>query len=433
MRKGLDFMKILSDFKEISIYVLLWMSLTIGIMGMANAQDKQRIAVLTLVNQAKLKPEEVDYLTNVVRQSFASKMGKGYLVMTQENILTLLPENKKIEDCLDECEVDVGRNLGASLIVTGAVLIFNKNYRLNIKVHETKEGALLASEIAKGTNLDEVEASIILSVNSLINTIKDLGQSDQQSLAELEAQKARLVEEELKKRADAQRTQEQLAMAERERIAREAKEAREKAERMAKEEKEKAERLAREARERAEKMAREESDRHQRLEREAIEKARALERAKIERAKGLAIHMGFGTSTSYSGMGIQGGVSYIGAVNGRLLLSYGGLQNKASSASPGVSLQVFFGEPSDHAFGLGISYISYEINQQPLPYEVSIKSFDAIYKIDIGDLNGFELQLGLSLESRSAKDLKEKREISDLSGLSPMFLLGLNYVFEVKK
>ncbi len=397
--------------------------MNISIMGMIHAQDKQRIAILTLLNQAKLKGEEVDYLTNVVRQSFASKMGRGYLVMTQENILTLLPENKKIEDCLDECEVDVGRNLGASLIVTGSILIFNKNYRLNIKVHETKEGALLASEIAKGNNLDEVEISIISSVDILINTLKTLAQNDQKNLAEQEIQKAKLLEAELKKREEAQQAEEKKVREEKANVERLAKEAKEKAARLAKEEKAK-----------AEKQANEERIRQQELETQSIKKVKNLERLEIENVKGFGINTGFGTSTSYSGMGFQLGMSYIGEfVNSRLLLSYGGLQSKATSALPGASFQIYFGGPSTHVFGLGFNYLSYEVDKPSLPYQISIKSFDLIYKIDFGDFNGFELQLGLSLESRNAIALKDEQKISDLSGISPMFLLGLNYIFEVTK
>jgi hypothetical protein len=137
-----------------------------------SAQDeKQRAAVLMLLNQAGLKSQEIDYLTSVVRQHISDKMGDRYLIMTQENILTLLPPDKKLEDCLQECEVDIGRNLGAALIVTGSIVEFNKSYRLNLKVHETKNAALLASKIAKGNDLGEVEQSIAHIVNELASAM----------------------------------------------------------------------------------------------------------------------------------------------------------------------------------------------------------------------------------------------------------------------
>lgn len=141
----------------------------------------QRIAVLNLLNQAQLKPQEIEYLTNLIRQSFAEKADQKFLLITQENITLLLPPDKKMEDCLQECEVETGRVLGAKYIITGAILIFSETYRLNIKVHNTENGALVTSKVLKGKNLEELESSIQQASFDLFEKI-DEKQSDRKNL-----------------------------------------------------------------------------------------------------------------------------------------------------------------------------------------------------------------------------------------------------------
>lgn len=73
----------------------------------SSAQSLSKIAVLQLSNRANLKEGEVSYLTSQL-QSWVQKKTKGiYQVMTQDNLLMLLPPNQTLEDCIEgECEVE---------------------------------------------------------------------------------------------------------------------------------------------------------------------------------------------------------------------------------------------------------------------------------------------------------------------------------------
>ena len=82
--------------------------------GSALAGD--RLAVLDVKansgNGGKiLNPFEIKTLTNDLRR-LALEYG-GFEVMTDKNIVDLLPPETKIEDCIGECEVQTGRMLGA--------------------------------------------------------------------------------------------------------------------------------------------------------------------------------------------------------------------------------------------------------------------------------------------------------------------------------
>jgi hypothetical protein len=82
-------------------------------------------------------------------------------VMTRENLLVLLQASgKDLADCEGECEVDTGRRIGADAVVSGDVLKFGARYKLSLRLHETKGGRLLATSIASGSTLEELDAEV---------------------------------------------------------------------------------------------------------------------------------------------------------------------------------------------------------------------------------------------------------------------------------
>jgi TolB-like protein len=138
--------------------------------GSSNAKE-ERVAVLALRNRIQMSKEEVDYLTGLVRQIISKRMSRKYLIMTQENIEVLLPPDTNLEDCVSNCQVETGRTIGARYIITGDVLRFGSSLRLTLRMHDTKSGRLLASEVAKAKALDELEAPTERAVEALVNQV----------------------------------------------------------------------------------------------------------------------------------------------------------------------------------------------------------------------------------------------------------------------
>ena len=126
------------------------------------AQEKsdKRIAVLKLSNPAGLSEQEVNYLSDLMRRLASSELAQSFLVMDKENILTLLPPEKSIEDCVGECAVDTGRLLGAAYIITGDIIRFGKQLRITVKLHDTRSGRLIGSEVASGSKVTDMENGI---------------------------------------------------------------------------------------------------------------------------------------------------------------------------------------------------------------------------------------------------------------------------------
>ena len=126
----------------------------------AQQRDDQRIAVLKLNNDAKIPEQEVNYLSNLIRQITSSTLAHKFLVMDKENIKVLLPPGKTIADCQGQCAVDTGRRLGAAFIITGDVMNVDTQLRVIIKLHNTSDSGLISSEIVSGKKITEMESDI---------------------------------------------------------------------------------------------------------------------------------------------------------------------------------------------------------------------------------------------------------------------------------
>jgi hypothetical protein len=126
------------------------------------------VAVLDLRNFAKdLQPEDVRYFADVVRGATLRAV-PGLRVMTRENLLVLLQASgKDAANCEGECEVDTGRRIGADAVISGEILKVGTHYKMSLKLHETREGRLLATTVASGKSIDDLDESAQSAVEKL--------------------------------------------------------------------------------------------------------------------------------------------------------------------------------------------------------------------------------------------------------------------------
>ena len=104
----------------------------------ATPKGELRIAVLELSNPAGLSQQEVTYLSDLMRRLAASELAQRFLVMTKANMLTLLPADRPLEECIGECAIETGRLLSATYIITGDIIRFGKQLRVSVKLHDTR-------------------------------------------------------------------------------------------------------------------------------------------------------------------------------------------------------------------------------------------------------------------------------------------------------
>ena len=129
----------------------------------ARAATTRRLAVLELRTSGAVTAEEAAYLTDRVRGVASRALpSSSFLVLTRESIQDLLPPGVKLADCLSgECEVEVGRKIGADYIVAGEILKFGDGLRMNLKAYHCVSGAFLGNETAAGAKLDQLEQDAI--------------------------------------------------------------------------------------------------------------------------------------------------------------------------------------------------------------------------------------------------------------------------------
>jgi sulfatase modifying factor 1 len=137
--------------------------------------ELERIAVLYLENQSVLNQSEVQFLHKQIQSIVQIQMQGRYKVITEENINLLLPGNQKLEDCEGECEVDIGRQIGAHLLIVGEIVRYgqtSQNLRLVLRMTETKEGSLINSVTIKGSNADQIESLLNQALIDLLSVLK---------------------------------------------------------------------------------------------------------------------------------------------------------------------------------------------------------------------------------------------------------------------
>ena len=120
---------------------------------------------------AEKKSVDAGYIADQVRGALLEGLPAARL-MTRENLLVLLESaGKSAAECEGECEVDTGRRVGADLVVSGEVLRFGSNFKVQLKLHDTRDGRLLSSGAASGKTVDELDAALGPAVKKLVGAL----------------------------------------------------------------------------------------------------------------------------------------------------------------------------------------------------------------------------------------------------------------------
>lgn len=120
------------------------------------------IAILETISNGIIQLNENQYLTNVLREE-ATKIlsqNQNFIVMTRENILTMLPPDKSIEECEGSCLVETGRNISSDYVAQARVNTFGNNLTISAELYQTASGKLISSFNAKSPDIESLESEI---------------------------------------------------------------------------------------------------------------------------------------------------------------------------------------------------------------------------------------------------------------------------------
>ena len=140
---------------------------------------------------------------------------KTYDLITKENILTLLPPDQNLEECIGECEIETGRLVGANKVISGWVVKSKKLYQLTIKLHDTRTGVLEIAKLISATNFKGVLSELQNRRSSLLQTDKEAERDLEGRLALIRS--SRLEKEERKRKILQKEAKERLRLEEKKR------------------------------------------------------------------------------------------------------------------------------------------------------------------------------------------------------------------------
>jgi hypothetical protein len=114
----------------------------------------ERLAVLEF-SGATLRPEQLRLITDAARGAALQASGGRFTVMTRENMEVMLTDMGVDPGCVAEgaCEVETARNLGVDWVISGEVVVMPDLWVASVKLHDTRSGALLASEQARARDV----------------------------------------------------------------------------------------------------------------------------------------------------------------------------------------------------------------------------------------------------------------------------------------
>ena len=116
--------------------------------------EVKRLAVLEFRGVNIADESLLGLLSDGVRSGLIKSIDTSqYLVMTRESTLQILKDNGKDASCMEgECEVEVGRNIGAHYVISGTVTRISQTYLVTVKLHNTNSSALLFSDQVENGN-----------------------------------------------------------------------------------------------------------------------------------------------------------------------------------------------------------------------------------------------------------------------------------------
>ena len=127
-----------------------------------------RLAVLDFKDEAQLPQFELASLADSVR---GAALNAPFMVMTKENMITLLPPGTELESCVGECEVEVGRKIGAHYLITGQIGSIDGQLQLLLRLYETKGGSLRGQSTITAYSVGVMQPKVRRAATELLTRI----------------------------------------------------------------------------------------------------------------------------------------------------------------------------------------------------------------------------------------------------------------------
>lgn len=140
--------------------VILWSHLSHDLCWAEDSEverEQPRLAVLDFRDEAGLPPFERAALADSVR---GAALNAPFMVLTQENMVALLPPGTELASCVGECEVEVGRKLGARYLITGQIGKIDQQLQLLLRLYDTPSGQLKGQATLNASSVGAMQPEV---------------------------------------------------------------------------------------------------------------------------------------------------------------------------------------------------------------------------------------------------------------------------------
>jgi formylglycine-generating enzyme len=112
-------------------------------------------------------------LYQVFRKKALEVLGTSdFHIMTKDNILMMLPPVKELSECLGECIVETGKNVGAHFVTQGSVRKIGKKLTFTASLFDTKNNQLLGSLNIRAKEIDDLIDSLVQKAPTLFKSLQ---------------------------------------------------------------------------------------------------------------------------------------------------------------------------------------------------------------------------------------------------------------------
>ncbi|HMV43636.1 MAG TPA: CsgG/HfaB family protein [Leptospiraceae bacterium] len=125
------------------------------------ARTKYRVAILDFKNGNGVTPQEAKDITNIIRTEMINL--NTFTILNRENLNKILEEQKNIQLGLcdtTDCNIRLGRLLGANKIMTGKIFKLGRSYHINAYLIDIEKGVEEVAEHETTSSLDGMHLAV---------------------------------------------------------------------------------------------------------------------------------------------------------------------------------------------------------------------------------------------------------------------------------
>ncbi len=115
---------------------------------------------------------EVKHLTKKLLQGFKKQIdAKKYAVLDQSDVVSLLSKMQQVQLCIQDCEVQIGKQLGVSMMISTKFQISKGQHELVIKAYDITTEKLIYIQTLSASNFLDLEEEVLTNLSQFFEEI----------------------------------------------------------------------------------------------------------------------------------------------------------------------------------------------------------------------------------------------------------------------